>query len=156
MQGQNSSGSNGTITIQDLNTPNDQLNILNEQFIARETQIRNSNANVVLISQVGENNVSTVSTVATNSSVALSQNGNDNTMQLDLRATTIDYQAIQNGDNNLLLEFSNGADTQLLQRSVEQTGNGQNLVIHGNNALSDRMVIRMNNGGQSVIIRNTN
>ena len=156
LHSQNNSDTNSPNSIQDLNLPNNQLNIIYAEFITREEQIRNTNANMVLISQVGENNVGAVSTAGSNSLVTLNQNGNDNAMQLDLRANTIDYQAIQNGDNNLLLELSNGVDTHLLQRSVEQTGNGHNLVIHGNNTLSNRMVIQMNNDGQSVIIRNTN
>ncbi len=153
---QNNSGNNVLAVIQDLTTPSDQLNILNEQFIGRASQISDFNDNRVFITQAGVNNESSVTTDATNSLVVLRQNGVDNTVQLNLRATTIDYEATQSGNNNLLLDFSNGTNTQLLQRKIIQTGNGQNLVIHGNNALSDRMEIRMNNGGQSVIIRNTN
>lgn len=156
IQGQNNNRANVPASIQDLNTPNDRLNIINEQFVGRATDISNIDDNTVLIVQAGVNNESTVTTEATNSLVILRQNGVDNSMQLDLRATTIDYQATQSGNNNLLLDFSNGPITQLLQRKIIQTGSNQNLVIHGNNALSDKMEIRMNNSGQSIIIRNTN
>ncbi|ALM07672.1 hypothetical protein SB49_07520 [Sediminicola sp. YIK13] len=155
-QGQSNSDTNVPASIQDLTTPSDQLNILNEQFSGRTAQINEFNDNRVFITQAGVNNETSVTTDATNSLVVLRQNGVDNAMQLNLRATTIDYEATQSGNNNLLLDFSNGTTTQLLQRKIIQTGNGQNLVIHGNNALSDRMEIRMNNGGQSIIIRNTN
>ena len=156
IQSQGISGANVPAMIEDLNSPSDQLNILNEQFITRASQISDFNNNRVFITQAGVNNITSVSTEASNSLVVLRQNGVDNTMQLNLRGTTIDYQAIQSGNNNLLLDLSNGAETQLLQRKIIQTGRGHNLVIHGNNALSDTMEIRMNNGGQSVIIRNTN
>lgn len=155
-QSQSNSDAKVPAAIQDLNSLSDQLNILNEQFSGRASQISNFNDNRVFITQAGVNNETSVTTDATNSLVVLRQNGIDNTMQLNLRATTIDYEATQSGNNNLLLDFSNGAATQLLERKIIQTGNGQNLVIHGNNALSDRMEIRMNNGAQSVIIRNTN
>ncbi|SHJ60954.1 hypothetical protein SAMN04487911_12713 [Arenibacter nanhaiticus] len=155
-QGQNNTTSLPSTSIQDLNTPNDQLNLINEQFLTRKAEIINSNANMVLISQAGAHNTGTVTTLARNSEVSLTQNGNNNSMQLDLQATTIDYQAVQDGNNNLLLELNNGSNTELLQRNVTQTGNGQRLVIHGNNALSDRMMIRMNTDGQSLIIRNDN
>ena len=143
-----------TTSIQDLNTPKDALNLINEQFLTRQAQINNSNTNITLITQVGENNTSSVTTLANQSEVALGQYGNNNSMELDLRATTIDYTAVQNGNNNQLLEFNTGTTTQLLQRNITQTGNGQRLEIHGNNALQDRMVIRMNNDHQSLIIRN--
>jgi len=139
-----------------LNSPGAQLNVLNQQANNGLLQNFNAENNNILITQVGVNNVSTVQTTATNSSIILGQTGNDNIMQLDLNATNIDYRALQTGNDNMLLEFSNGGATQLLQRSIEQTGNGQNLIIHGTNSLVDRMTIKMATGGQSVIIRNTN
>ncbi len=153
-EAQENSASYISSSIQDLNTPNDALNLINEQFLTRPAQINNSNTNITLITQVGENNTSSVTTFANQSEVTLGQYGNNNNIELALSATTIDYRVLQNGNNNQLLEFNTGTTTQLLQRNITQTGNGQRLEIHGNNALQDRMVIRMNNDHQSLIIRN--
>lgn len=107
------------------------------------------------INQQGNGNTLELQTASNSNGVLIDQIGDENTVLLNLRANRIDYSVLQNGDNNMLLEYSTQANKQLLQRRIEQSGNGQNLIIHGQNSIIDRMQIIMN-GSQSVIIRNTN
>ena len=122
--------------------------------------LSNDNVNVVntgvFINQIGDNNSSNVATQSAISTVKLNQFGNSNQINLQLKAEVIDYSVIQNGNNNLLLEYNMFNDKQLIQRTVQQNGNNQNLVIHGRNSIVDKMEINMGSGSQSLIIRNTN
>lgn len=110
----------------------------------------------VYINQIGNNNTSTVQTQSQISDVELVQLGNSNQIDLDLKATAIDYTVLQQGNNNRLLEYNLFDIKQLIERNIQQTGNNQNLVIHGNNSIVDKMKITMSEGSQSLIIRNTN
>jgi hypothetical protein len=111
----------------------------------------------VFINQIGNYNSTVVRSVSESSDINLIQTGTGNAMGLDLIARNISYNAIQQGDRNILLEFnSNFTGKDLLQRDIQQVGNDQNLIIHGNNGLSDRLQVRMSNSGQSLIIRNIN
>ncbi len=107
------------------------------------------------IKQVGDGNRVDLRTFGSNNGIVLDQRGNANRIDLTLSADRIDYAVLQNGNNNYLLEFNTVANKELLQRDIEQIGDGQNLVIHGQNGLIDKMKIQMT-GSQSVIIRNTN
>ena len=111
----------------------------------------------IFIQQIGSNNRSAIQTFSEQSDVNLQQFGNNNIMGLNLSARSIIYNALQQGNGNRLLEFN--ADVigkELIQRDIQQLGNDQNLIIHGNNSLSDRLQVRMSNSGQSLIIRNSN
>lgn len=109
----------------------------------------------VFINQIGDFNNSFVQTNSENSDINLMQMGNTNRIALDLNARNVIYNALQQGNGNTLLEFnSNFSGKELIQREVQQVGNDQNLIIHGNNRLSDRLQVRMSNSGQSLIIRN--
>jgi hypothetical protein len=111
----------------------------------------------VFITQIGESNSNFVRTSAEVSEVELVQIGNGNTMTLDLRARNVLYTAVQSGNQNRLIEFNAGfSGKELIQRDILQSGDYQNLIIHGSNQISDRLRIRMENSGQSLIIRNSN
>ena len=111
----------------------------------------------VLITQIGTFNQNSVQTQAENSEINLSQFGNLNMMALELRARNIVYSANQTGNNNRLIEFNSGfLAKELIQREILQFGNDQDIIIHGNNSISDKLRIRMEKSGQSLIIRNSN
>jgi hypothetical protein len=111
----------------------------------------------VFINQIGDNNSALVQTISEKSDMNLLQTGNGNALGLDLNARNVIYNALQQGNRNTLLEFNSSFyGKELIQRDIQQNGNDQNLIIHGNNSLSDRLKIRMSNSGQSLIIRNTN
>jgi hypothetical protein len=125
----------------------------NEPLGLDEINVSNSG---VFINQIGDNNTSNVATQSSVSAIQLNQFGNSNQIELQLKAEVIDYNVTQNGNSNLLLEYNMFNDKQLLQRTVQQNGNNQNLVIHGRNSIVDKMKITMDKGSQSLIIRNTN
>lgn len=111
--------------------------------------------NGVFINQVGNDNTALVAIRSQVSDVNLLQAGDLNKMRLNLQADFVDYQALQLGTNNLLLEYPSLGNKTLLQRVVEQYGDNQSLIIHGQNSIIDKMRIRMEAGSQSLIIRNT-
>jgi hypothetical protein len=110
----------------------------------------------IFINQIGDNNLTNIATQSQISDIQLNQFGNSNQIDLKLRAEIIDYTVTQQGNNNLLLEYNMFNGKQLLERTVQQNGNNQNLVIHGTNSIVDKMKITMDKGSQSLIIRNTN
>ena len=141
-----------------MDTDIEQLNYFSQQL---NTPLSPSEINItntgVFIHQIGNNNVSDITTASQISDIQLNQFGNDNAIDLNLKATVIDYSVTQNGNNNTLIEYNNSVNNkQLLERTVQQNGNGQNLLIEGNNSIVDKMRITMNNGAQSLIIRTMN
>lgn len=145
------------ITSHNFESNSQQLNFYSQQSIeALQSDHLNVVNNGVYINQIGNNNTSTVQTQSQITDIELSQLGNSNTIDLNLKATAIDYTVLQQGNDNLLLEYNLFDNKQLIERSVEQNGNNQNLVIHGNNSIVDKMKIKMSEGSQSLIIRNTN
>lgn len=137
-----------------LNTNTQQLNYFIQQ--SNETNLINVNNTGVFIHQIGDDNTSSVTTQSEVTNVQVNQLGNANTVDLNLNANEIDYTVTQKGNNNSLLEYSTSSGKQLLERTIQQNGNNQNLVIQGRNSIVDKMKITMNNGSQSIIIRNTN
>ncbi|PKA99212.1 hypothetical protein B0O79_2914 [Flavobacteriaceae bacterium MAR_2009_75] len=145
------------ITPENFGSNAQQMNYYSQQsneILSTET-INVSNKGVY-INQVGNNNTSIVNSQSQITDLELSQYGNSNKIDLNLKADIIDYSVLQEGDNNLLLEYNFHNNKQLIERSVEQNGNNQNLVIHGSNSIVDKMKIKMSEGSQSLIIRNTN
>ena len=140
-----------------INTNLQQLNYISLQSslspLPSEINVTNTG---IFIQQIGNNNYSEITTQSTVNDVQLNQFGNNNNIDLKLKAETIDYSVTQNGNNNTLLEYNTFNSKQLLERTVEQNGNGQNLVIEGSNSIVDKMRITMDNGSQSLIIRNVN
>jgi hypothetical protein len=140
-----------------INTNLQQLNYISLQSSLSPLP---SDSNVVntgiFIQQIGNNNYSEITTQSTVNDVQLNQFGNNNNIDLKLKAEIIDYSVTQNGNNNTLIEYNTFNSKQLLERTVEQNGNGQNLVIEGSNSIVDKMRITMDNGSQSLIIRNVN
>lgn len=145
------------ITPSNFSSHSQQLNYYSQQS---NDVVSNANINVVnkgvYIVQVGNNNNTNVSAQSQVSDIELKQYGHSNIIDLNLKAEFIDYTALQQGNNNLLLEYNLFDNKQLIERNIQQKGNNQNLVIHGRNSIADKMKITMNEGSQSLIIRNTN
>jgi hypothetical protein len=114
-----------------------------------------SHTNNIYINQVGSNNIITVNTVIESSSIDLVQNGKNNIMRLSFSAKTAADIIHQQGDNHYLAAFGK-APSLNLQRTVNQSGYGQNLTIHGSNSLSEKMQLNMKGSASTIIIRNFN
>jgi len=107
--------------------------------------------NSIFINQIGNYNEITASLQTQKSSLQLTQQGNYNTTGLYVRASEVNQTVVQSGDDHRYVNFS---DTEIQNLEVLQTGTGQNLIMHGDNSISDNLKIRMNGNGQSVTIRN--
>ena len=134
-----------------------QFNFFSQQINeASRAAIMNVANNGVFINQIGAANTTNITTQSQISDIKLTQLGNSNQIDLNLKATIIDYSVTQLGNNNLLLEYNTFNDKRLIQRTVQQNGDNQNLIIHGNNGIVDKMKINMNKDSRSLIIRNSN
>lgn len=140
-----------------ISTNLEQLNYFSLQsnvaLLPSEINVTNTG---IFIQQIGNNNYSNITTASTVTDVKLNQFGNNNNIDLKLKAEIIDYSVTQNGNNNTLIEYHTFNNKQILARTIEQNGNGQNLVIEGSNSIVDKMRISMDNGSQSLIIRTVN
>lgn len=134
-----------------------QLNYFSQQSnVASAPATMNVSNAGVFITQIGNGNNTNIANQSQISDIKLNQIGNSNEIDLNLKAEVINYSVTQLGNNNLLLEYNTFSGKQLLERTVQQNGNNQNLVIHGNNSIVDKMKITMNKDSRSLIIRNTN
>jgi len=140
-----------------MDTDIEQLNYFSQQLNTplSPSEIKVTNTGI-FIQQIGNNNYADLTTQSHVSDIQLNQFGNNNKIDLQLKAEIIDYSITQNGNNNTLLEYNTINNKQLIERTIEQNGNGQNLIIEGNNSIVDKMKITMENGSQSLIIRNIN
>ena len=114
-----------------------------------------SHSNNIYIDQVGSNNSIRVSTSTESSSIDLVQNGKNNIMRLGFSALTAADVVHQHGDNHYLAAFGKSPSLNL-QRTINQSGYGQNLTIHGSNSLSEKMQLNMKGSASTIIIRNFN
>lgn len=126
-------------------------------FRINPVQIGNitSHSNNIYIDQIGYNNSISVNSVTNSSNIDLIQNGNDNKVRLSFSALSASETIHQQGDGHYLAAFGN-TPTLNLQRTVKQTGYGQNLTIHGSNSLSEKMQLNMKGTSSTIIIRNFN
>ncbi len=135
---------------QDFQKKNSAINFLSTQ----EVQIPTTQVNLVSIQQVGTDNLSEVQVVAQTSTIVLNQTGNFNTIGLDIKANQVTQVVNQYGENHSFLNFSPFSNIQNLQ--VQQSGEGQNLIFHGGNSISERMIITMSGQNQFIEVRNFN
>jgi|GEM_PF-633855 len=140
-----------------LVNPETQMNVLSENIgFGAPKALKVPSGNTIFIEQIGRENTGNVQAISNRSEINLLQRGNENTVRLELQGSTVDYEVLQNGNNNLLREYSAASAPSVIQREISQSGNGQNLIIHGSNGLTERMKIDMGQGSQSLVIRNLN
>jgi len=113
------------------------------------------NTNNIFITQVGADNLINATTRTKKSDIELQQNGSDNVIRINITALNTIENIKQNGSNNYFAEFANTPNLNL-ERKIEQNGNSQNLVIHGNNSISDKIQLNMQGNSKTVVIRNFN
>lgn len=135
---------------------NEGLNLINSQILQVNTQqLLNSAGNNINISQIGNGNLSDIVSFSENSTIALQQIGNGNTSVLEVRALSIDYELSQRGADNYMAEYSNAPNIELY-RGFSQTGDRNNLIIHGANTLTKDLKLNIQGNAKTVIIRNFN
>lgn len=132
------------------------LNMAQNQNVNPTQIIRNSNQlNNIYITQIGSNNSSSIRSTTTSSTIDLRQHGNNNTAKLNFTALSATETFHQSGDNNFLATYGNTPSLNL-ERTINQSGYGQRLTIHGNNSISEKMKLNMNGATSTIIIRNFN
>ncbi len=126
-------------------------------FSINPTQISSitSHSNNIYIDQIGSNNTIRINAVTQRSNIDLIQNGNSNTVRLNFSALSAAETIQQQGDNHHLAAFGNTPSLNL-QRTVNQEGYGQKLIIHGSNSLSEKIQLNMKGAASTIIIRNFN
>jgi len=123
-------------------------------FQAPTTNNLSLNGNSVFIDQLGSNNDITLFNEANSSRITIQQQGFNNNIFTEVIANSIEQQVLQIGNNHSYLDFTNTVGTHNI--SLTQEGQNQNLVVHGENSLSEGMSIQMQGQSQSIIIRNFN
>ena len=112
-------------------------------------------SNSIYIDQIGSNNIISLKSFTESSTIDLTQNGNNNMVKLNFTALSAVENFHQLGDNHYLAAYGNTPSLNL-QRTVNQTGSGQRLTIHGNNSISEKMQLNMKGATSTIIIRNFN
>lgn len=114
-----------------------------------------SNSNNIYINQIGSNNTIKVKTATQHSAIDLAQEGNNNILKLNFSAMSATETIRQQGENHFISAYGNTPSLNL-ERTINQEGYGQNLTIHGNNSLSEKMQLNMKGSASTIIIRNFN
>ncbi len=109
----------------------------------------------IFIEQIGANNHTNSNTRTISSAINLVQHGNLNSIRVDINAMSVIQNVYQHGDGHRLAEYSSTPSLNLKQ-TFDQNGYGQNLTIHGNNSLSEKMRLTMDGNARTIIIRNFN
>lgn len=126
--------------------------LVSQQQIAAAPKAQVPLDNGVHVVQIGLGNSSQITTRTAHSAIDLVQNGTANTANIAVEADSYKAGIVQNGNRNALYEFKT-APGQQLETQVNQTGNNNNLIMHGENGLSNKIKINMT-GNQTVIVRN--
>ncbi len=108
----------------------------------------------VFIEQIGDGNRITAKANTNNISFNFLQKGDDNNIYLNVKAEAVKETVVQNGNRHSFIDFSNSSSIHNLQ--LIQNGNGQRLMLHGENSISEKMKINMTGESQSLVIRNFN
>lgn len=133
-----------------------QFNLLDQkEGIFTALRPNNQVSNLVYIRQQGNENFGLVVAKSERSDISLVQNGDGNKAALFLKSETIDYKLVQQGNNNRFLHLNN-KNSELIEANVMQLGNQLNIIVSGNNGISEKMKINMTGDSRSLIIRNFN
>ena len=82
------------------------------------------------------------------------QFGDENKIDLKIKARKIDETVIQLGLSNSFLDLNPNGNYSHKATAI-QTGKNQNLILAGNNSISEKMLINMKGKGQTILIRNS-
>ena len=109
----------------------------------------------VFIQQIGELNNVYTNTQTIEGTISIFQQGLNNKAGLFLKSRKIDYHLTQTGNNNRYLHF-NSWDPEIIKVNALQNGNDNDLIIHGENGISEKMQINFTGNNRAIIIRNFN
>jgi len=113
-----------------------------------------SSYNSVFIRQIGNNNDIVSNSQAINKNINLYQYGDENKIDLKIKAKKIDEIVIQRGFSNSFLDLNLNGNFSHKATAI-QIGKNQNLLLAGNNSISQKMIVNMKGKGQTILIRNS-
>ena len=113
-----------------------------------------SSYNSVFIRQIGNNNDIVSNSQAINKNINLYQYGDENKIDLKIKAKKIDETVIQRGFSNSFLDLNLNGNFSHKNTAI-QIGKNQNLILAGNNSISQKMTVNMKGKGQTILIRNS-
>ena len=113
-----------------------------------------SSYNSVFIRQIGNNNDIVSNSQAINKNINLYQYGDENKIDLKIKAKKIDEIVIQRGFSNSFLDLNLNGNFSHKTTAI-QIGKNQNLILAGNNSISQKMTVNMKGKGQTILIRNS-
>ena len=113
-----------------------------------------SSYNSVFIRQIGNNNDIVSNSQAINKNINLYQYGDENKIDLKIKAKKIDETVIQRGFSNSFLDLNLNGNFSHTNTAI-QIGKNQNLILAGNNSISQKMTVNMKGKGQTILIRNS-
>lgn len=113
----------------------------------------------VFLTQIGDNNTVDleVKGAALNGSASIiTQLGNSNDLNLSLTGDSFLINSVQQGNNHSIQGSNALRLSESVTTEINQLGNGQSLIIEGQNSISNSMQINMSGQGQEVIVRSFN
>jgi len=113
-----------------------------------------SSYNSVFIRQIGNNNDIVSNSQAITKNINLYQYGDENKIDLKIKAKKIDEIVIQRGFSNSFLDLNLNGNFSHKNTAI-QIGKNQNLILAGNNSISQKMIVNMKGKGQTILIRNS-
>ena len=113
-----------------------------------------SSYNSVFIRQIGNNNDIVSNSQAITKNINLYQYGDENKIDLKIKAKKIDETVIQRGFSNSFLDLNLNGNFSHKTTAI-QIGKNQNLILAGNNSISQKMTVNMKGKGQTILIRNS-
>jgi len=113
-----------------------------------------SSYNSVFIRQIGNNNDIVSNSQAITKNINLYQYGDENKIDLKIKAKKIDEIVIQRGFSNSFLDLNLNGNFSHKTTAI-QIGKNQNLLLAGNNSISQKMIVNMKGKGQTILIRNS-
>jgi len=113
-----------------------------------------SSYNSVFIRQIGNNNDIVSNSQAITKNINLYQYGDENKIDLKIKAKKIDETVIQRGFSNSFLDLNLNGNFSHKTTAI-QIGKNQNLLLAGNNSISQKMIVNMKGKGQTILIRNS-
>jgi hypothetical protein len=147
---QNSNGLYSKLNKETLN----QNNLNFKAAIANNNSSNLSSYNTVFIRQIGNNNDIVSNSQAINKNINLYQYGDENKIDLKIKAKKIDEIVIQRGFSNSFLDLNLNGNFSHKTTAI-QIGKNQNLLLAGNNSISQKMIVNMKGKGQTILIRNS-
>lgn len=127
--------------------------IINQNLIDYKltTIIPQSQANSVVITQIGNQNYNQNTIVANQSFIQIYQNGHFNSTNIYRVEAEVNKFIIQNGNGNTIHEMSMG-NYNIIENQYIQNGDNNRITSFGSNTISESLKIQINRNNASVIV----